>query len=360
MKNREIYLDFALGLGIPIILTLPFLFFPLDLKIESLFFSPLTGSWPYADVFPWDFLYRYGPLLLLLSGIIAIALIILSYFKKYFIAYRLPMYFFLASIAFGPGYLVNSTLKEYTGRPRPREVVEFHGDKTFLYPFQLGTAGNGQSFPSGHAAAGFALFGLALALRQINRRRGRQVFCFTLIYGTIMGIGRMAQGGHFPSDIVWAGGTCWLGASFLYHFIFFPAGNATFSNTKKGLISLFLLIMLIQIFLFTAYFKRYDHREKLSGQKKELHIFAPEADFTVLFADSTEEIQLTTISQGFGATNVRLEEQRTEDQSSINYSYYFERIVLKQNSTVSVSLDTTKYDYGFDGEKKLYIRNKSG
>lgn len=358
MKKKERLIDFTLGLSIPIILTLPFLFIPLDLKIEALFFNPVTNSWPYADVFPWDFLYHYGPLLLWLSGILAIVLITLSYFKKHFLAYRLPMYFFLATIAFGPGYLVNSTLKEYTGRPRPREVVEFHGDKTFLYPFQLGTAGNGQSFPSGHAAAGFALFGLALALRRINRRRGRQVFWLTLIYGTIMGIGRMVQGGHFPSDIIWAGSTCWLGAVFLYHFIFFPAEKATLTNTKKGLISLFLLIMLIQIFLFTAYFKRYDHREELTGQKKELNIFAPEADFTISYVDSTKEIHLTTTSQGFGATNVRLEEQRTEDQSSINYRYYFDRIILKQNSRVTVSLDTTKYDYGFDGKKKLYIRSK--
>jgi membrane-associated PAP2 superfamily phosphatase len=31
-----------------------------------------------------------------------------------------------------------------------------------------------------------------------------------LSYGLLMGVARMAQGGHFPSDVLWAGGMVYL------------------------------------------------------------------------------------------------------------------------------------------------------
>jgi membrane-associated PAP2 superfamily phosphatase len=55
----------------------------------------------------------------------------------------------------GAGLIVNALLKEYTGRPRPREVVEFGGNWEYRAALELGIPGQGQSFPCGHCTMGF-------------------------------------------------------------------------------------------------------------------------------------------------------------------------------------------------------------
>ena len=61
-------------------------------------------------------------------------------------------------IFIGAGLIVNVVLKEHWGHPRPSDLFEFGGDGIYLPPWAKGPAGNGESFPSGHAAIGFSFF----------------------------------------------------------------------------------------------------------------------------------------------------------------------------------------------------------
>jgi lipid A 4'-phosphatase len=107
-----------------------------------------------------------------------------------------------------PGIFVDVALKNTMGRPRPVHVEPFGGQHAYLAPFVLGTdPEQHRSFVSGHAAAGFALMSLGLTCGPVWRRRWLLIGVVT---GGIIGMGRMMQGGHFLSDVIFAFYTVWL------------------------------------------------------------------------------------------------------------------------------------------------------
>lgn len=108
----------------------------------------------------------------------------------------------------GPGLLVEIVLKGHMGRPRPVQVVQFGGQDTYHGPFVPGPdPGNHRSFVTSHAAAGFWLMSLGLTCGPIWRRRWLLIGTIT---GAIIGVGRMMQGGHFLSDVIFAFYAVWL------------------------------------------------------------------------------------------------------------------------------------------------------
>lgn len=108
----------------------------------------------------------------------------------------------------GPGLVIEGVLKNTMGRPRPVQVVPFGGTDTYYGPFVLGEdPPNHRSFVSSHAAAGFALISLGLTCGPVWRRRW---FLIGLVTGSVVGLGRMMQGGHFLSDIIFAFYAVWL------------------------------------------------------------------------------------------------------------------------------------------------------
>jgi undecaprenyl-diphosphatase len=96
----------------------------------------------------------------------------------------------LAWLAVGVGAAVlPELLKALVARPRPT-----------LWPWLVPTSGH--SFPSGHAAAGAALYPLLgwLALRP--RDRGPVGYVLGLAVGVFIGLGRLYAGVHWPSDVL--------------------------------------------------------------------------------------------------------------------------------------------------------------
>lgn len=103
----------------------------------------------------------------------------------------------------GVGLLVNGVFKEHWGRPRPLQLAGLGGQAQFVPAWQLSSqCRTNCSFVSGHAATGFALMGVGLMAAPRTRRR----WCRAgIVAGTVVGAGRVLQGGHFVSDIVFAG-----------------------------------------------------------------------------------------------------------------------------------------------------------
>ena len=113
--------------------------------------------------------------------------------------------FFAVFLILGPGILVNAVLKPNWGRPRPVQVRSFGGDRDFVAVGLMSRYEDSKSFPSGHAAMGFFLMAPGFVLLRRNRRAAHVFFGLGLIYGGIMGVTRVVQGGHFTSDVIASG-----------------------------------------------------------------------------------------------------------------------------------------------------------
>src|SRR5215471_14234958 len=112
--------------------------------------------------------------------------------------------FLVASIALGPGLLANSLLKDHWGRARPTQIEAFGGAHRFTAaPLPATECPSNCAFVSGHAALGFSLVAFAFLLPRGGYRRAATVAALGV--GAVIGLGRIIQGAHFLSDVVFAG-----------------------------------------------------------------------------------------------------------------------------------------------------------
>jgi lipid A 4'-phosphatase len=105
------------------------------------------------------------------------------------------------SLVLGPGLLVNSLLKEHSGRARPVQTTLFGGTQAFTPAWTpADQCSTNCAFVSGHAAvAAWPVAGAFLARRRGTRRAW---LAGGLLAGLAVGLGRMATGSHFLSDVV--------------------------------------------------------------------------------------------------------------------------------------------------------------
>ncbi len=131
--------------------------------------------------------------------------------------------FLVCALLVGPGLVVNVGLKDHWGRARPSQIVEFGGTRSFspaLEPHESKVP-NG-SFVAGDPAVGFAFVSLAFLVASAWRRR---IFWGGVALGGVLGLMRIAMGGHFLSDVLFSGFVVILTSAVLAR-IFFPASFA--------------------------------------------------------------------------------------------------------------------------------------
>jgi membrane-associated phospholipid phosphatase len=106
------------------------------------------------------------------------------------------------SLALGPGLLVNVGLKDHWHRPRPVQVVEFGGPFEFRPWYRIdGQCRRNCSFVSGEVAASAWLIGAAsLAPPPVKLPAVALAAAVTSATALL----RVAFGGHFPSDVLFA------------------------------------------------------------------------------------------------------------------------------------------------------------
>ena len=111
--------------------------------------------------------------------------------------------FLLLGLALGPGLLVNVILKDSWGRPRPMQVKEFGGALEFRPWYKTdGACPKNCSFVSGETSGAFWLVAPASLAPGPLRL---PAVALALGVGFITGVMRVAFGGHFPSDVLFAG-----------------------------------------------------------------------------------------------------------------------------------------------------------
>lgn len=187
-------------------LILVFLFFPgIDLHVAEFFYDTEFRGFP----------MRVEPMMeLVRKGLPAILFGVLLYFivlgiagevmKHTFLGItRRVMAYLLLSLAIGPGLIVNLLLKENWGRPRPSHLEQFGGHAPYVPPLMVSDYCDGNcSFASGHASMGFWVVAFAFLAPASWRK---YAIAAAIVFGALVGFVRIAQGGHFVSDVVWAG-----------------------------------------------------------------------------------------------------------------------------------------------------------
>lgn len=113
------------------------------------------------------------------------------------------MFLVTGSMVLIVGVVVNGIFKTFWGRARPIDVVEFGGDKIFTPPLMISNQCNYDcSFMSGHAAIGFWVVCFAFLAPKKHRK---MAIAGAIIFGSLLGLARIAEGLHFFSDVVFAG-----------------------------------------------------------------------------------------------------------------------------------------------------------
>ena len=140
---------------------------------------------------------------LLVAPAVAALLIKLIHPRRKMLVSGRAVVFLISTLVLGPGLLVNVTLKDHWGRPRPVEVTQFEGTEHFVPWWDpRGECDKNCSFVSGDVAG--AIWTMAPAALAPPQWRAL-AYGGSLALGAVIAALRVMQGGHFVSDVIFAG-----------------------------------------------------------------------------------------------------------------------------------------------------------
>lgn len=179
----------------------------LDLRISRIFYEHVVSG----NAFGWR-IYRpvmiardaglWVGTLLIAPFLIALAIKLLLPRRKLLLSGR-AILFLMATLALGPGLLVNVVLKDHWNRSRPIDVQQFGGSEHFTAWWDpRGDCTNNCAFVSGDVSGAF--WTVAPAILAPPAWRALAVGA-ALTLGAGMSMLRMMAGAHFASDVIFAG-----------------------------------------------------------------------------------------------------------------------------------------------------------
>lgn len=109
------------------------------------------------------------------------------------------------------GLLLVPLIKRYSATSCPWDLAEFGGQAAYVPHWLIGLTdgGPGHCFPSGHAVAAFAFFGVYFLWRQHRPPVARLMLLAVLALGLLYGLGQWLRGAHFVSHTLWSAWLCW-------------------------------------------------------------------------------------------------------------------------------------------------------
>lgn len=338
-------MDFILPVLLLMASTVLFRFSNLDIRLQSFFYNPETG-WAFNSSPVAKFIYHYGNIPALLTAIAALVVFILGFSKARYLPYRKLSIFLVLAMVVGPGILVNSILKDNWGRPRPREIKQFGGEQAYEAPLTYDATSPGKSFPCGHATMGFYFFAIAFLLRRHRPRASRVVLLIAALWGCTIGYVRMGQGGHFASDVLWAGLLVYLTSFLLYRamalhkdVLYTPSASGRSRKLKlwqKVLLYLTGLLIILGVMLATPYSvsKVYDISD---GLGKRLEINIEEGQIKL---DWGNQALFTYKADGFGFPGSKIRQVVQEYTTKFAFSAKASGFFTELNLSASLAVDT--------------------
>jgi lipid A 4'-phosphatase len=192
----------------------------LDLQIAAWFLTPGVRA-ALAPFYPWfDVVRDCNVALSAVFVIIAVGTLVIKLIwpkQRTLMSLRTSL-LVIFTFALAPALLVNTILKPHSGRPRPAAVVELGGTQRFVQWWDFsGDCDGNCSFVSGEASGAYALLAPAAAAPMPWRP---VAIAAVVVYGTAIGVMRMAAAGHFATDVIFAGVFTALIVWLLYGYIF--------------------------------------------------------------------------------------------------------------------------------------------
>jgi lipid A 4'-phosphatase len=192
----------ALQLAVLLLLTGLMEIFDVDRRLAAHFFRAGAG-WYLAKAPLWAWLYKYGTIPGLILTLGALAVWLAGLYVPALRSWRKPCLLVVLTTVIGAGVLVNSTFKQYWGRPRPSQTIEFGGKWAYRPISSPGTPGKGASFPCGHCTMGFVFLAM-IGFRRKSRALAVSGITVGMILGVLLSAARIVQGAHFLSDTIWS------------------------------------------------------------------------------------------------------------------------------------------------------------
>jgi membrane-associated PAP2 superfamily phosphatase len=184
----------------------------IDDTITGWFFDRSAGAFPLRyNAFFEVIAHQYMKELVIVVACCVIAVFLLSFVLPELKPRRRLLLFLSLSLTLAPLAVV--LLKATSVRHCPWNLLEYGGFAPHLTLFDAVPAGltPGHCFPAGHASAGFCLMAFYFAARALHKPRlARIALIGGIVAGLGLGLGRIAQGAHFFSHVLWSGLVCWL------------------------------------------------------------------------------------------------------------------------------------------------------
>lgn len=110
------------------------------------------------------------------------------------------------------GLVLVPMLKRFSTTSCPWDLAEFGGRAAYVPHWMSGITdgGPGHCFPSGHAVAAFAFFGVYFLWRHHRPPVARAALIAVLVLGFAFGWAQWVRGAHFISHTLWSAWLCWV------------------------------------------------------------------------------------------------------------------------------------------------------
>lgn len=201
---RQTLLWVLLPFAVLIAITVVFTLLDMDRSISNHFYRPAEG-WYLGKQPLWNWLHKKGTIPGILLAVGCLLVWLLSYYRPGLRHWRKPCLVVVLTAVLGAGILVNAVLKQYWGRPRPSQTIEYGGQWEYRPIFPPGTPGQGASFPTGHSTMGF-LFLACAAFYPRSKSLALAGVGTGVVLGGLLSAARVVQGAHFTSDTLWSFG----------------------------------------------------------------------------------------------------------------------------------------------------------
>jgi lipid A 4'-phosphatase len=196
----------AIAIAIAATVGLVFAIWPdLDLKLAALFFDARRGGF-WRSYAPFYLRARDASTWLVALVAVPAGFALIMKFIRPQRPLLIPgraIVLMLVTLALVPGVLANIVLKEHWGRPRPIDVAEFGGDEHFRPWWDpRGDCPKNCAFIAGEPSGAFWTMAPAALVPPQWR-----AFAYgaAFVFGSAVGLLRMAAGAHFFTDVVFAG-----------------------------------------------------------------------------------------------------------------------------------------------------------
>ena len=360
-KNKIKILDFVIPISVLGFATVLFSIFRWDIDIQRLFYSEDLG-WFLKNEQPWEFLYHSSNLPALLISVSSLILLGISFFKTSLLKYRKILLFLTCVMAIGPGLIVNTILKDNWGRPRPRNIVEFGGNYQYEKPLEIDDSSKGKSFPCGHASMGFYLMSFFFIFRNNKNKLAYVFLIIGIISGCLIGMARIVQGGHFASDVIWAGGIVYLVAVSAYYLLKMDKTIFLKSDVKLPIkrnllvLIIFLAATALALLIIMASSYHYEKQYIIQQNQQYYEIQIERGDVEIIKGD-IPTIEINANAHGFPWSKLKTKFKQIDNSISIKQreSGYFSEV----NQTITISVpDTLKIEIRINIEEGNVILNE--